>query len=384
MSDQEPRLVRTSPFAAARAFLVAAAPVAVWLAAALSLRPLATLAPGSWRAPGLVDVRTAKVVAPVTGRIVSVGVQLHQLVEADAVVARFDDRDVRLRLQQAQFELERLRADMAHAEAELERAGHADAAAIQLEAATEYRRLVSAVEQAQLTALATRTSLEEARVRMQGAAIETERLSGLVLQGMVGQPQLVAVRTDRDALKKRIDELETLYEQQRAVVATTTKRLQEFAPGRTATLPIDTALAPLRWRLKEQEAELERIALAAQSLDLRAPMRGRVAALGAAAGEWAVAGAEVAALVDPAPHRVLAYADAAMRLQLEQARSLELLRADSRPLGATRIVTVSPTTVRVPERLWRDPQREEWAYEVVVATTGQELPGEHVLLAARR
>ena len=113
-------------------------------------------------------------------------------------------------------------------------------------------------------------------------------------------------------------------------------------------------------------------------------MRGHVAELGAAAGEWIPVGAEIATLVDATPRRVLAYVTATMRSQLEQARALELQRPDASPLGETRIVSVSPTTVRVPERFWRDPQREEWAYEVVLAATGRELPGEHVLLAARR
>lgn len=384
MSALQPIFRKPSPLAAARMAARSAIPLAVWLAATAALVPLSQAAPSAHRAPALVDARASKVLAPVSGRIVTVAVQTHQLVEADAVVARFDDRDVRLRLAQAQFELERLRADMAHAEAEVERSSRADATAIQLEASTEYRRLVSAVEQAQLTALATRTDLEETRVRMQGAAIETERLTGLVQQGMVSQPQLVAMRTDRDALKKRIEELEGLYDRQRAVVATTTNRLEEFAPGKAAALPVDTALAPLRWRLKEQEAELERIALDAQALDLRAPMRGHVAELGAAAGEWIPAGTEVATLVDATPRRVLAYVTATMRSQLEQARALELQRPDASSLGETRIVSVSPTTVRVPERFWRDPQREEWAYEVVLAATGRELPGEHVLLAARR
>ncbi|MBM3974105.1 MAG: HlyD family efflux transporter periplasmic adaptor subunit [Planctomycetes bacterium] len=384
MSAPQPILQKQSPLAAARSSVRAVIPLAVWLATAAALVPLSQAAPSANRSPALVDAQASAVLAPVSGRVITIAVQLHQLVEANAVVARFDDRDVRLRLAKAQFELERLRADMAHAEAEVERASRADTTAIQLEASTEYRRLVSAVEQAQLAALSTRTDLEEARVRMQGAAIETERLTGLVEQGMIGQPQLVAMRTDRDALTKRIEELEGLYDRQRAVVATTTKRLEEFMPGKAATLPVDTALAPLRWRLKEQEAELERIALDAQALDLRAPMRGHVAAIGASAGEWLPVGTEVATVVDATPRRVLAYVTATARGQIEQARALELQRPDASPLGETRIISVSPTTVRVPERFWRDPQREEWAYEVVLAATGQELPGEHVLLASRR
>lgn len=381
MSDPQPSFRKPSPLAAARTSARTALPLAVWLAATAALVPLSQAAPPANRAPALVDARASKVLAPASGRIVTVAVQLHQLVEADAVVARFDDSDVRQRLAEAQLALERLRADMAHAEAEPEHASRSDTAAIATEAATEHRRLVRAAAQAQLSALATRTDLEEARVRMQGAAIETERLEQ---QGMASPPQLAALRADRDARKKRIEELAGLHDRLRLAVDTTTKRLQEFAPGAAATAPVDAALAAVRWRINEQEAGLERIARDAQSLDLRAPMRGHVAGLGAAAGEWIPIGAEVASLVDATPHRVLAYVPTAMRARIEQARSLELQRPDASPLGETRIVSVSPTTVRVPERFWRDPQREEWAYEVVLAATGQELPGEHVLLATRR
>ena len=61
---------------------------------------------------GLVDSASSTVVAPVDGRLSSLLVTLHQEVEAGQVIARFDDRDVRLKLSQATYELERMRADV--------------------------------------------------------------------------------------------------------------------------------------------------------------------------------------------------------------------------------------------------------------------------------
>lgn len=383
MSDWQPTRARASLAQRSRHTLARALPAAVWVVAALGLVKLAEVTPSAQRVPGVVDSKDCTLLAPVDGRLVTIAVQLHQLVEADAVIARFDDSAVRLRLQQANYELERLRADMAKAQLDLEREARATASEQDMAAAVEHRRLISAVEAAQLAALTTRTEIEETRVRLQGAAVETDRLSALAKQAMIAEPELVKVRTERDALDKRIRELETLCDQQRMVTATCQQRLAEFRPGRLADLPVDTALAPLRWRLKEQETQLERITLDAQALDVRAPMRGHVAALDVNAGEWTRAGSPLARIVDPTPRRILAYVPDTMRAQLATVRTLQVHRTDASLLGDTTLLSISPTVVRLPARLWRDPQREEWGYEIVLAATGAELPGERVQVAPR-
>ncbi|MFY9344013.1 MAG: HlyD family efflux transporter periplasmic adaptor subunit [Planctomycetota bacterium] len=361
-----------------------AVPLLVWGGAVFGLFWLGDVTPGAQRVPALADTASTIVLAPVDGRIATLAVQLHQLVEADQVIARLDDRDVRLRLTQANYELERLRADMARVQADVDRDARMAASEHGLAAGVEHRRLLSAVEAAQLGAVATRAELEEARIRMQGAAIETDRLSSLATQGITGEPELLRVRTERDALKKRVDELQSLYDEHRARIATAQQRLADFAPGAPGELPLDTALAPLRWRLKEQEAQIERIALDAQSLDLRSPIRGHVSTLEARAGEWATSGRPIVTVVDPTPRRILAWVPDTMRARFENVRSMQVRRADSSPLGSAQVLSISPTAVKLPERLWRDPQREEWGYEVVIAATGAELPGERLLLTPDR
>lgn len=382
MTTFQPSRPRPSWAARSRVDLVRAVPLLVWIAAVFALFVLGDFTPSAQRLPGLVDTKDCTLIAPVDGRIVTVAVQLHQPVEADAVIARFDDRDVRLRLAQANFELERLRADMAKAQMDLEREARTTASEQTMAAAIEQRRLISAVETAQLAALSTRTELEETRIRLQGAAVETERLSALAKQQMIAEPDLVRVRTNRDALQKRIEELTALYDEQRVVIATSKQRLDEFAPGRTGDLPVDTALAPLRWRMKEQETQLERIALDAQALDVRAPMRGHVGSVQIAPGEWIRAGRTLVTIVDPTPRRIVAYVPDALRPRFSTSTTLQVRRADSSLLGASPILSISPTVVKLPPRLWRDPQREEWGYEVVLAATGAELPGEHLQLSA--
>lgn len=367
-----------------RHLLRAATPAVVWLVAVAGLIVLDTRLPTTGALLGVVDAARSTVSAPIDGRVVACLVGLHQQVEAGQVLARLDDRDVRLRLEQATYELERLRADMAREAADLDQQSRTAAAEHGLEAGVEQRRLASAAEAAQLAALAVRTQLEEARIRVQGAAVEAERLGGLVAQGMVGEPDLVRVRTERDALQKRISELEQLHTEHRARFDTAQQRVAEFAPPGLAILPVDTALAPMRWRLKAQEASLERIALDAQMLDLKAPIRGNIATLTTQAGEWTTSGRALMTIVDPTPRRIVAYAAAPVRGQLAASQAVQVQRRDASPLGPSLIQSISPGVVRVPERLWLDPQREEWAYEIVAAATGAELPGEQVRLVLAR
>lgn len=358
-----------------------AAPAVVWLATIIAIVLLGGSLPVRGRIPGIVDSAHGAVTAPVDGRVVSVLVMLHQEVEAGQVVARLDDKDVRLQISEATYELERLRADLLREEADRLQQSKAASAEHGLDAGVEQRRLVSAVESAQLGALTVRTQLEEARVRLQGATVELDRLTTLAQQDMVGDTEVVRMRTERDALQKRVAELQTLYEEHRSRVDTAHQRAREFAPTGIDALPVDTALAPLRWALKAQEANLERIAAEAGRLDLRAPIRGRVTNLAVQAGEWTTSGTALATIVDATPRRILAYVPDAVRSQLAAQRAVRIHRADASFLGTTAIQSISPTVVPVPERLWSNPRVEEWAYEVVVAATGLEVPGERVHLS---
>ncbi len=359
-------------------------PGGVWLGAIGALIWLGTFAQAPGPIAGLVDAAQSTVTSPVAGRVTAILVTLHQEVERDQVVARLDDSDVRLRLTQATYELERLRADLVREEADRTQQARTTDAEHGLDAGVEQRRLVSAAEAAQLAALSMRTQLEEARVRVSGATIEAERLSTLAQQGMVGEPELVRARTERDALQKRISELEALRAEEIARVEAANQRLREFAPAGPTIPSIEAALVPMRWRLKTQEAVLERIVEDTRLLTLRAPIRGRIACVSAEAGEWAAAGRSLVTIVDATPRRILAYVPEAVRSQLGTVQSVRVMRCDASHLGTTSVQSISPSVVRVPERLWRDPRQEEWAYEVVVAATGLERPGERVQLTLSR
>jgi len=334
---------------------------AIWAGAIAGLIALGRTLPSGERFAGIVDAASSTVTAPVDGRLSAVLVTLHQEVTKGQVIARLDDIDLRLKLNQATYELERLRADITRRSADLSHKVERQANEHGLEASVEQRRLVSTVEACELDALSTRASLEEARVRAQGASVEVERLSGLFDKGVVAEPDLIRIRTEHEALERRIEELGALHEQQLARVKTAQKRLVAFEPGELSATPVESLLAPVRWRLKMQETALERIAYDAKQLVLQAPIAGRVHTVNAQSGEWVSAGRAIVSIVDPRPHQILAYVPDAMRSKLSESTPLTISREDQTVLGPTTVLSISATTVSVPQQLRRDPRREEWA-----------------------
>ena len=355
--------------------------VAIWGGAIAGLIALGRTLPSGERFPGIVDAARSTITAPVDGRLSAVLVTLHQEVTKGQVIARLDDTDLRLKLDQATYELERLRADIARRSADLSHKAQRQTKEHGLDASVEQRRLVSTVEACEVEALSTRASLEETRVRAQGAGVEVERLSGLFAKGVVAEPELIRIRTEHDALERRIKELEALHKQQLERVQTAKKRLTAFEPGELSDTPVESLLAPVRWRLKSQETALERIAYDAKLLVLHAPISGRVQAVSAKTDEWISAGRAIASIVDPRPHQILAYVPDAMRSKLSASTPWTISREDQTVLGTTQVVSISATTVPMPQQLWRDPRREEWAYEVVLAPTGAESVGERLQLS---
>jgi multidrug resistance efflux pump len=310
---------------------------------------------------GVVEVALAEVRAPAAGRLLALAVVLHAAVQQGQVVARLDDADLRLRLRSARASVEGLRAELGQRRAELDHAAARDAAAAGFDHVVERRRLADSVETAKIDQLSTRAELEEARVRLRGTSIEVERLQQLGTQGMVADTDLVRARTEQDALQQRITELEGVQQSQLQRIDAVLLRQQQFAAAVAIDLPVDTVLEPLRWGLRAQEAEIERLSLLATGLDLQAPTSGVVASLQHQAGEWVAAGETVLTVVEPIPRRIRAYVPASLR-ELYASAAVVPIGCLSQP-GAqfeAKVLTVSPAPVPVPEPLWRVPRQQEW------------------------
>lgn len=213
MQPWTPSHPRPSPLRRLRNVTRRLVPATVWLLAIVAIAWLRQGAAGT-AFPGMVDAARAQVAAQDDGRIAAMLISRHQAVTRGQLLARIDDEPLRLRLQQARQQLERLQADRRAQEAELAIELAAEAAAHTMDAAIEHRRLMGDVESARIDALATRADIEETRVRLQGATADVRRIETLAREGLSAESELIRLRTEQDALGKRISELETLHSEQ--------------------------------------------------------------------------------------------------------------------------------------------------------------------------
>jgi multidrug resistance efflux pump len=359
-----------------------AVPYVIWCAAVVAVALLIPQSRIASPVAGVVEVLRHSVVAPVDGRLLSLTVDLHAPVHSGQIVARLADEELKLRLASARAELERLRSQLLRRQTELEQTERVDAARQRLDVSIELRRRTDALESARVAELETQAEIEESRIRLQGATIEAARLGALGQQGIAADTELVRVRTERDALEKRVAELSVVLAQQREQVAACRARLEGFSGEDIARVARDTVLEPIRWQVRTQETELERIALESQRLNLIAPASGRVESVAGRAGQWVSAGDTLATVVETRPRRILAYVPDEFRPRIDVAANVQVVRDAGGPVRVANVLSVSPAPVLVPQRLWRDPRIEEWAWEVVLPAAGDESPGErvHVLL----
>lgn len=119
---------------------------------------------------------------------------------------------------------------------------------------------------------------------------------------------------------------------------------------------------------------------AADAVTVYAPAGGRVLSFDVEIGHRLARGAAVLTLVDPVTTTVHAFLAEHEASRVEVGMAMRIARLDHGELGAGTITSISPAPVRMPARLLRDPQREQWAYEVIVTATGHEHPGERLLL----
>ena len=356
-------------------------PLAVWLSCGALVVWLGIYDDSRRTVVGIVSSQRASIITPRSGRITAVTTALHQTVAQGQVIARLDDTALRLRLTKTNQELSILRAEIEKEQSIILAQTKRIENKLELDTTIERRRRIANIESARLTALATRAEIEEVRIRAQGAAIEADRIASLTLQGFTSPSELVRLRTLKDALNKRLTELLNLHEQQNARTAKFEKQLSDFQPKATPATGLETSLTPLRLKLQRQATQLEQIEHLRNQLLLRAPIPGQVTEVSVTEGEWTSSGQVIATIVATKPNSIVAYVAAPQSEWLQSAEKLEVLTVARASLGETTIRSISPTTVRVPRRLWRDPKTPEWAIAIELTPTDQARPGDLVQIA---
>lgn len=308
--------------------------------------------------------------------------ELFDRIEKDQVIARLDDRLLSLQLVTQRAELERLKFEVDAAAAKLT----FDFANQQRDHLHETIRLAWKREQRRILVLQTQVQLAADRVLVQRLAATAERTEQLFQQSLprlraASELDAITTRLARDEVAQRITANEkTLAEEQRQV----DQAANGFDEYPDLKLPeIAPLLAPLQAAITTQSSRMAELQHQIDSLQIRAPFDGQVAAIHAWPGQRIKLGDPVLTVASDSRRYIVSYlrADQAARPQAGDEVRVRLRNSASAAVNAT-VEHIGPQFEPIPPQQLRDPRIVEWGLPIRI-TLPQNLrtrPGELVEL----
>lgn len=283
-------------------------------------------------------------VAPVvSGRILTVNVQLGQVVKAGDVLFTLDDRAIRLERERAKNELTQLEADL------------------NAQLAINRTQVVDATLRSS-SALADESA---ARAEAQSLKTELERVERLRAEKLVDAATETEVRRNYLAAAARVQ----VFERRRAQMP----ELYSNKGNTQLDAQTEARVAPFREALKAKAAAIAQLDFQVEQFEVRAPVDGTVSLLVHPVGDVIASGVEVLRLVRGRPGHLVA------TVPEERARGLApgltLTVRASRGLWSEKtkgtVVEVGPSVEQLPLRSWLSPQWPRWGRRAVIKVEGE-------------
>jgi RND family efflux transporter MFP subunit len=217
-------------------------------------------------------------VAPaVGGKIVSVNFDIGSYVQQGSVLVRIDDRDARIRLEQAQAQVQQAQAGVRQAQANVEQA----------RASVRQTQARLGLRDGETFDIETFSQVRATRAQLDLAEKELARNERLLESGDVSRSIVDQRRAQRDQLRAQLDEARST-----AAVA--------VSAIRTAQSQVDTALAAVRTAQAQVDAAQTQTQTAQKAIAdavVYAPISGYVSERTADVGEFAATTSKVATIV---------------------------------------------------------------------------------------
>jgi len=333
---------------------------AIWCGAIWLLYALNGLAPSGVRVTGYVEARSYEVASLAGGRVETLLIGLQQDVEAGEVLATLQGDEAELALQAATAELARLRAERDRAAAGLSSAATEQAAAHR----ADLRRFAAERDRARLDVLQLAAEIAENTGRLARFDVELSRLDELGAE-LVAPEKLQDKHMERDMLATRLQHLRALHTEHVAVAARAEQREDEFADGVRPPAPRAVELAPFEQAIATQQARLDQLRLAQRNLVLRAPVAGRVAAIGRREGEVVAAGQSVLTVIEREPSAVVAHVpeELVQRLSLGSGATISRCGNPGEKFDAV-VIHTGAEVERMPRRAEAGSPLPQWGFPV--------------------
>ncbi|MFT5526956.1 MAG: multidrug resistance efflux pump [Pirellulaceae bacterium] len=217
------------------------------------------------------------------------------------VLGRLDDSALRLSISILRLEMDEFISQISASEAEMELT-ISQMAQGELK---ERTRLAWEYERRRATVADRRVDLESERMTYEGLVTQLNLVEPLGVDRLFPLIELEALKTLRAASKARRDELAKVFDEE---VLQRERAKKLFQTYKKVDLPeVERVLAPLRAALKTQEARIDEIVHQIDSLNLKSPISGTIAAVYCWPGQNVLAGDPVVTVASDHGRYIISY-----------------------------------------------------------------------------
>jgi len=278
-----------------------------------------------------------------------------------AVIAPIDDRPVKAAIKTLNTDIDRIRAQIAATRAQLEfdQSGRFD------DHHREWIRMVLAKEDHELDLIQREALIKTDGAELKRLGIREKYLlqANRGLAGTVSDQQLADVQALSRVVRTRIETNGEVKQKVKDLLERNEKRLADYGPVREGDF--DTIVAPIEKSIATQRAKIAELATQLATLEVRAPMAGRVATVYTWPGQSIRAGDPILTIASEKADSIVGYIRADQPIRPEPGMPVQIHSRTAGSKIATAIVgEVGPQFQSVPIELRRNPTRPEWVLPV--------------------
>jgi multidrug resistance efflux pump len=360
----------------------AALPTVVWGLAIVGAVCLYSRSTVMWTLKGYAEVTPITLTHFEPGTVREVHVSLYEIVSRGQILVSMDDHEERIQLAAVEQDIERLGAVIVAEQARLA----TDNARATADVRDLGRRFAIDRESAHIAYLSQLVVTARDRVTLAGLLVEYDVLRDLDKAGNASFLELNDIQTRVNALQATVATNATVLERQKQAFEDADQRWIEFMQRADIEIPFDPVLTPLRLAIGVRERDIEEIARRIDAHVLRAPVDGRVAMLGAHAGDRVQPDTLLVSLAPTFTNEIIAYLPEDMAFSVAAGAPVRVsctATVAGQPREYTgKVIRVSPIISEAPPRYRPIPNYPVWGRGLVIGLDQgvRLIPGEAVAI----
>lgn len=368
-------------------------PILVWLGAVACIVMLFSRRTQRFEVLGVAQGQIHQIAATSPARLNNVTVQLFDTVtkgQTVAIVNNVLENERPRALLQAQ--LETALAEIEHLTAQkmpLRDSYTVDEATRRTNRISDARRFEADVDNARLEILRLTALIKTDQITLENLSWDVRINEELVEKQAIAPYELQKIKSQQNALTKKIEENERLLEQANVALVQALERKNEYTELQPYDPNVDEALDVITKAIVVQEKRMNELLAQLETLDsrevleLKAPSDGVVNQILHETSEVVLAGESILTIAEPNVTEIIGYATSNLMHQIREGMSVELVKSNEPAkvqIERSEVTYVGPVIEQIPAQLWPNPNVPQWGrpFRVKAPTQMKLIVGETV------